>query len=462
MGQFKPKNRDFILQRMENRVIARSELTDLNDGSDVKQVLAAASREDDDAFFQMINLQDLFDIFKSKGRDLDERAKEFNPRLVTRNLARKASSEVVFSRTGTSGAVTIAIGSQVVVPASGSQAEIVYATTEEGTIADTFQDSNNVDIVALRTGIGSNVDPTTIIGFVAKPSGVDTVTNPSAITNGLDKESDDSFRQRIINQIAGLARAHVDGLEGAARSAVDPATLVQVKFANAVEDVLDLGNVTVYIDDGSGTAETTNLNVAEVILASALGGETTLFTGNKPIKRGSAPFVLRVSSVVQVEGVDYSLNPASGQINFLPANYPTGLTVADDVEADYTNFTGLIQQAQKVIDGDKGDRVNFPGFRAGGVLVRVLSPNIVQQIVTGNITVKSGFNQVDAATSVKAAISGYINGLGISDDVILNEIRERAMAVPGMFDVAFSAPIENQVILDNQLARIIAGNLTIA
>ncbi len=89
MGQFQPKNRDQILERMTNRVVARSDLNDLNDASDVKQVLAAAAREDDDAFFQMINLLDLFDIFKAIGRDLDERAKEFNPALVER-LGRRA------------------------------------------------------------------------------------------------------------------------------------------------------------------------------------------------------------------------------------------------------------------------------------------------------------------------------------------------------------------------------------
>jgi uncharacterized phage protein gp47/JayE len=192
-----------------------------------------------------------------------------------------------------------------------------------------------------------------------------------------------------------------------------------------------------------------------------LGGETVLLLPDKPIKIESG-FVLYVNAVPQVYGVDYVLNPASGQINFLPASYPTGLTVADAVTADYTNFIGLIAAAQKIIDGDKADRANFPGYRAGGVLVRVLTPQVVQIVVTVNITVLSGFNQTTVAASVKSAISSYINGLGTSDDVILNEMRERAMAVPGMFDVSFLSPTTNTVILDNQLARIIANNITIS
>jgi uncharacterized phage protein gp47/JayE len=63
--------------------------------------------------------------------------------------------------------------------------------------------------------------------------------------------------------------------------------------------------------------------------------------------------------------------------------------------------------------------------------------------------------------AVKAAISSYINGLEISGDVILNEIRERAMSVEGMYDLEVTAPTGNQIILDTQLARIISSNLTI-
>jgi len=459
MGQFEPKTRAQIMQRMVNRVVARSELNDLNDLSDIKQVLAAAAREDDDAYFQMLNLLDLFDIAKAIGDDLDERAKEFNPKLITRVLSDKATGNVRFSRAGTTGTVTIATGTQVTIPASGSQAEVVFSTTAEGTIANTFQQSGLVPVVAADAGTEGNAAVGAIKGFVAKPSGVDEVTNPSAFTNGRDRQSDDSFRDAVVNQIKGLARSHDYGLETGALKATYNGK--QVLFANVVENPILRGNVTIYIDDGTGTAEEVAVQIGVVLLASALGGETVLLLPDKPIKIESG-FVLYVNAVPQVYGVDYVLNPASGQINFLPASYPAGLTVADAVTADYTNFIGLIAAAQKIIDGDKADRSNFPGYRAGGVLVRVLTPQVVQIVVTVNITVLSGFNQTTVAASVKSAISSYINGLGTSDDVILNEMRERAMAVPGMFDVSFLSPTTNTVILDNQLARIIANNITIS
>ncbi|MDX1556237.1 MAG: baseplate J/gp47 family protein, partial [Xanthomonadales bacterium] len=366
MGQFQTRTRETILQRMVNRVVARSNLNDLNDLSDVKQTLAAAAREDDDAYFQMTNLLDLFDIFKATGDDLDQRAKEFNPKLVSRIQSRKATGEVRFSRSGTSGTVTIPIGTQVTIPAQGGQPEVVFGTTEEGTIADGFSDSNLVDVQAEEGGTSGNAEAASIVGFVSKPSGVDTVTNPSSFTNGRSREKDDDFRKRLVNQIKGLARAHVDGLETAALTAEDTGSGKRVLFANVVEDPVSRGKVTVYIDDGSGTAETTVAQVGVSVIASAVGGETVFFLPDKPIKTESG-FTLYINAVPQVENTDFVLNPASGQINLLPASYPAGLTAADVVTADYTNFTGLIAVTQKIIDGDPADRANFPGYRAAGV-----------------------------------------------------------------------------------------------
>ena len=158
MGQLVIKTQEQILERMVNRVVARTDLNDLADGSDVKQVLAAAAREDDDAYFQMLNLLDLFDINKAIGNDLDERAKEFNPALISRNPAAKATGEVIFSRVGTVGTITIPIGTQIQVPADGAAAAITFVTTEEGTILNTFTTSNNVDVAAVVAGTEGNVD----------------------------------------------------------------------------------------------------------------------------------------------------------------------------------------------------------------------------------------------------------------------------------------------------------------
>lgn len=475
MGQFQIKVYEEILDGQIAKVVARTDLTDINDGSSLKQVLAASSRSDDEQYFQMLNLLDLFDIDKATGEDLDERAKEIQAALqlagggVSRVQARRATGAVVFSRTGTVGTVTIPIGTEVKVPAVGAAADIVFTTTEEGTILGGNQDSNSVDVRANLAGTSGNVDPTEIDGFVTKPSGVDSVSNPSALTNGLDQESDDEFRRRIKLSLKGLARCHPAGLEAAAVGVEDPGGSGKtVVFANVVEDTVDRGEVTLYIDDGSGTAESTAAASNDTcdLPGGAAGGEVDIYTSNKPIKPGTI-FTFEYDAlgggswVTLTEGTDYTLDRASGHIKLTQASFPSGLTATDAIRATYTYFTGLIQEVQKVIDGDPADRSNYPGYRAAGVRVTVLSPSILQLTVTVNVTVRSGFSQTAAIDAVEAALSSYVNGLGISEDVILNELRERAMAVEGIFDVNFLVPTANTVILDNQIARLIASNLTV-
>ena len=453
---FTPRSFPDILTRMINRVVARTSLTDINDGSSLKQVLAAAAREDDEQWFQMTKLLDLFDIYTAQGDDLDERAKDYNPVLITRRSATKATGAATFARTGTVGTITIPIGTQIQVPAQGSQPAVIFSTTAEGTILAGFSTSAPVNVEALVAGTTGNVAPGSIKGFVSKPSGVDTVSNASALTNAQDRESDDQFRDRILAQVKALARCHVLGIESAALAVSDSVSGKSVAYAKTIEDVFNRGNVTLYIDDGAGTAESTVAVAAETLLASAQGGEVDLYTTNKPIKT-TATYQLRINGTPQVEGTDYELDPSDGHFKLY-----TGLTATDAVAADYTYYDGLIQEVQKVIDGDPLDRSNYPGYRAAGVIVRVLPPSIQQQTVTVNITVRQGYNQTAVAVSVAAEISAYVNALGIGEDVILNELRERTMAIPGLYDCYFAAPIENVVILDNQLARVLAANITVS
>ncbi len=456
MGQLQLRRFSQILTRMRNRVVARTDLTDMIETGAVNQVLAAAAREDDEQYFQMANLLDLFDLDKATGDDLDEAAAVVNPDRLSRLGARSATTSVTFSRAGITGDLAIPQGTVVQVPASGSAAALRFITTAAGAILDTFSTSAAIAVTADTAGSAYNVNLNTITGFApGKPSGVNSVTNPSAATNGRDTEKDDAFRTRIKLYLKSLSRATTWALVSASLGV--EAGGKTVVYAAVVEDMVNLGNVIIYIDDGSGTAEGTPITPAtETVLASALGGEVDLYLANKPIKR-EAGYVISLNAAPQTEGTDYTLNPANGQLKFL-----TPLTTFDLVKADYTYWDGLIQEVQKVIDGDAADRENCRGYRAAGVLVRVMAPQVVQMVLTANIVVLQGWSQTDVATKVEAAVSSYINSLGISEDVVLNEIKERAMAVPGMYDIAITAPMANRVILDNQIARIIAGNSSIS
>lgn len=437
---------------MAARVVARSELTDLEDGGNLHTVLTAVAREIDDVNFQMTNLQQIWDLDTATGEDLDDRALDYPPDGLTRQGANPATTEYVFSRTGTTGTIPIPQGSIVRVPSGGPE----YQTTVAGAILDGFSDSGSIPIEALVPGSEGNVDANTITQFDAI-TGIETGTNPLPAIGGQDEETDAQLRTRIKEYVRSLPRGTPDALKFAVLDAFD-VTQGRITSAELVElDGADLGKVLIYVDDGTGTIAQIEDNIGspETVVSSALGGEERLFLDNKPLVLGT-PVAVELNAAPLTEGVDFTVNFATGQITLVVALSPT-----DNVTAEYTWHTGLIAEAQKIVDGDPNDRENYPGYRAAGVQVFVIAPVVVQQIIEGVVVVADDFiGQTTAVLSdCASAISRYINNLPINGDVILSELIAAVMGVTGVVDVTFTTPTANVIIGEGELARVQGANI---
>lgn len=470
MPVFTTKRYEQFLAQMISKVVTRTKLSDISDTSVVKHILAATARQLDEISYQMYLLRQIFSIDTATGEDLDERAAEIQPALISREQAVKATGLLVFSRNTTIGTVIIPVGTKV-----RTSAGTEFSTTVAGSITPTSpeqivghgvgRDSDQIAAQAVLPGISGNAAANTIIRFVSRPSGVDEVTNPTAFAWGADKETDDSFRNRIKRFVSSLGRSTIEALEDAVRGAVDPDTGATILFAKAVEDVVNPGYVTVYIDDGTGAAETTEDVVDENVTeglegpppGTAVGGETRLNLDFGAIK-DTEPFTLESTVRGELErGVDYWLNPASGQIVFSPA-----LVTGEGITASYTRYTGLIALAQKIIDGDPNDRVNYPGYRAAGVLVVVETPQVLIQTVNAVVTVLEGYDHSEVRANIKTGIRDYINTLGISGDVLRAQLFKQIMSTAGVYNVNLVTPAADVILLDEQLARTTDGNIVIS
>lgn len=456
MPRFEPKTFTYILNRMAARVVSRTELTDLEEGGTLHTILSAVARELDDISYQMVNLQRIWDLDTASGQDLDDRAADINPVKLSRTGASKATGSVVFSRTGTSGTVTIPTGTIVKV-SDGPE----FETTAAGSITAGNTDSAAVAIIATEAGEEGNVDSSTITQMKAV-TGVETVNNPSATTGGQDRETDAEFRSRVKIFLRSLPRGTVDAL----KFAVLDTTLTsygRIRTAEVVEQPApDLGITYIYVDDGSGTIEVTDNNTGspETVVASASGGEVRLFLDNVPVKLDTA-VTIEVNSNPITEGTDFALNRATGQITLDSGVYPTGLTTSDTVTAEYTWHEGLIAEAQKIVDGDPNDRTNYPGYRAAGTQVFVIAPSILQQTIEAQVIIETDKigEADDIRSDVQAAINRYINNLGINDDVVYTELVYHAQSVVGVDDVIFTTPTSNVIIGEGELARVIDANI---
>lgn len=539
MARFQTKRYDQILVQLLAKMVSRTGLSDISDSSVMKHLLASVARAIDELYYNASLLRDLFDINRATGDDLDQRAAEILPGLITRLDAVKATGNVVFSRQGTTGTTTIPIGTKV--STSGGQ---VFATTAVGSITATSpeqiaghgvgRDSNLVSVVADVAGSDGNVASNTIVKFQQKPAGVDEVTNPSATANGADEESDDAFRNRLKQFVAGLARSTVNAIESGVLGVQDPDTGQTILFAHAVEDVVDRGEVILYIDDGTGSAESTDITEGTDLAATytwngtttvasadtsevsvgdfiglksdnqlfeigsitpgvsvtilnpggltiptgattsrlnpenmteglgggggdaAVGGETDLYLNTVPVKYTVAHYIVSSTRGVLVENTDYLINQADGHVVFLVA-----LSAGEYVFALYTYYTGLIALGQLIVDGDPDDRATYPGLRAAGVRVIVQTPTVLIQNIVGTVTVSEGYDNASVEDDVVEAIKEYVNGLGISGDVLRAELIRRMMAVAGVYNVGLTTPAADVIILDDQMARTTDVNITI-
>ncbi len=469
MPVFQPRNRIQILREMVSRVIARSRLIGLARNSVMFHVLASAANEDAEQYVQMARLRNLFSVDRASGSDLDERAKEILPGTIRRRPALFASGDVVFSRPGTTGTITIPAGTQVY--ATDAQGRVRFRTTATVQILNGNSSSAPATVVAVEAGSRHNVVAGAINAFGTRVPGVTSVANGADFENGQDRESDASFRARLKSWVQALSRGTVRALETFARAVL----LVdgrRVLYAKIVEPVRPTGVIQLYIDDGTGSVEeydSSYLGSPDTLIDPALGGETDLFTTERPI-RDDGSFVLEVDTgagfAVQTRGTDFDLNPAAGQIELLAASWPTGLPAGAVARASYRYYTGLIRETQRVIDGDPADSLRVPGVRAGGIQVHVLAPQTVLQSLVGTISVLEGFDPADVLENVKSAIQEYINTLDIGEDVIVAEIIERAMSVTGMFNFRIDSltggsPAADQIILKTQVARITSASITL-
>lgn len=463
---FKIRTYRELLQTMIDRVVARSDLTDLVDGSSLKQVIGAAARMGEQLYLETARLLELFSIDRAQGADLDDRAREYMPDGYERVGATYAVGTLRWSRpvAAQGQAITIPIGT--VVSKAGNGQTATYVTTAEGEIpADATQSQvvgggGDIPARAVAAGADGNAAINTVTKAVSSVAGTSGVTNPLPFTGGATQETDDSFRARIRERTRTLSRCIPEALESRAKEAIIDGRRITV--ARVIEDAFRRGNVALYVDDGAGglvdlyatTADT------EVVLESATGGERYLYTRHKPIR--SRTLTVKVNGVVIDAPADYQFIGPWGLIALSEESYPTGLTAGDRVTVEpYTYWRDLVAEAQRLVDGDIADPTNYPCWRAAGVVVRCLPPNVRQLQARLTCAVLDGYNRAAVLEQVASVLADYVNALNIGDDVIHAELVQRAMDVPGMYDVLFSLPTENVPVADDEVARLLLSNLTV-
>jgi uncharacterized phage protein gp47/JayE len=252
----------------------------------------------------------------STGQDCDTFGADFG---FTRLPGVAATGAVTFARFVPSSAALVPVGAQVKT-ADGTQTFAVtidstnslWVPASNGYLIPANTLSGTIPVAALVTGTAANVQPGTITLLGSAISGIDTVSNALAFTNGVDPESDAAFRTRFVAFINTRSLATVAAVEYAISS-------VQQGLDYAINE--SGGAFQAVIDDGTGHPSAALIsNVANAIEAVRPVGITYSVVGPSVV---SATISLTITAAP-----GYQKTALQGPVATAIEAYVNGLDVA--------------------------------------------------------------------------------------------------------------------------------------
>jgi uncharacterized phage protein gp47/JayE len=286
---FRVKDFDDIVSDMVAYIVANAdEISDLTPGSVIRSYAEASALAVEELYVST------YLEFLNFLQTMKPQIFEFERKTGT-----KATASVVFARTGTSGLVSIPVGTTV-----ATSADLEFVTTEAGEIADGSSTSTSIEVEASKVGDKYNVPADAIDTIVDDVDGVDSIDSSTAATGGVNIESDLQYNNRFQAFVEGLGRANVAGLEAGALE-IDGITSVSV-VEIFPPSAPDYQTVDLYVDDGSPTGVST-AKIAEV--QSQIDGDGT---AENPGYRAAGIRVLVQKPQVVTQPVAITVTPVSG------------------------------------------------------------------------------------------------------------------------------------------------------
>ena len=296
---------------LANMIARQDKVTDFNEGSVAHTILDTAARLAERAYIAI-----------RQGYNEMLKVMPYSIFGMEKKAGVKASGTVVFSREkALNAASAIPKGTKV----SGNG--LVFETTETGTIQAGETESAPVAASPEEAGSGYNIGAGVIESIdTAVPADVVSVSNPYAFSGGTDEETDAEFEARFALFMNSLSGTNAAAVKNAALS-VNAVRSVSVLDHKPPED--DIYNLSVYVDDGSGSA---SAGIVEAVRLAIEGDGTDenpghLAPGVNMQVLAPAPVPVNVKITVTVASA--SANTAAAEIEAAILEYINALTIGE-------------------------------------------------------------------------------------------------------------------------------------
>lgn len=336
------------------------------------------------------------------------------------------------------------------------------------TLANIFQVSNILKDFYIAFKNGPNVDTSTVESVTPQGGGIARYTfNPIPVNMANFAVNDLFNAQDLLNSenngyfiISAIGANYVDVL-----NTVAIATTGETGTGNLSQrrKVLTYNNITGAFSMVTGFTNTPVIGNQFILIPSTINNLVDFINNTKVSSISLKANVEAVSNNTKIQ-LTSKLDGSDGYIQVTGGNANKKLNFVTTLIrglAAYSYATGLEKLVHKTIYGDDSDLASFAGYGASGVIFRVLAPTVKNLSVEIKVTLSEGVTVSSLENDIKSAITGYVNTLGVGEDVIIERIRAAVIGISGIIDVSISDPTENIVISDNEKAYISATDVLI-
>jgi uncharacterized phage protein gp47/JayE len=268
-----------IFTDMRNWIIAhQNKITDFNEGSIATSMLEALAREIASLYNKTVSNIELY------AQNMAYAQFEFERKKGT-----AAAGSVVFSRKA-AGGTAVTIPERTSISTDGG---MKFITSMAGSIAAGSVNSPPIPAVSVEVGDIGNVRANNIKNIDNSIYGVDSVSNPTAFSGGINQETDEEYSARFTEFIIGLGQSSVSGIRATALSINGVRSVSLVEHFPAENGY----NFTLYAENGSGGLPAGMKAMIEEVI-----------TGNKDVEgvracgvnaRILAPEIIKVNPSIQ-------------------------------------------------------------------------------------------------------------------------------------------------------------------
>ena len=303
---------DEIMQAaLANMIAKQDKVTDFNEGSVIHTILDTVSRIAEREYVAI-----------RQGYNEMLAILPYSPFGMSKKSAKAANGTVYFSRSSALNARTV-IAKGVKVTGGGLE----FETTEAGAIEAGETESAGISAVCTTTGKTGNISAgviDTIESAVA--ADVVAVTNKVAFTGGSDAETDTEFLARFTTYINGLSGTNTYAIKNAALSVEE---VRSVSVQNHKPPYKNIYNMSIYVDDGSGSATDETIEAVRLAIEGDDTAENPGHLAPGINVRILTPTAIKVNVEMNVSVYGADLAEAKAEIESTVAEYINSLSIGE-------------------------------------------------------------------------------------------------------------------------------------